>query len=117
MVVNTALFAASSAPGGLLLGPPGLLAPPPACPHRTSLALNGVITMRKLTLSLAGAALAAAFAAPVTASAEPAFIGSGADYGQHVAACAEAMGGFTADHNPGMHQGRSGWDGSTCPPG
>ena len=31
------------------------------------------------------------------------------DFGQHVAVCAKDM-GFTGDHNPGIHQGRSGWD-------
>ena len=31
------------------------------------------------------------------------------DFGQHVAACARTM-GFDGDHNPGMHQGRRGWD-------
>ena len=31
------------------------------------------------------------------------------DFGQHVAVCAKDM-GFTGDHNPGMHQGRAGWD-------
>jgi hypothetical protein len=29
------------------------------------------------------------------------------DFGDHVARCAQAI-GFNADHNPGMHQGRSG---------
>lgn len=37
-----------------------------------------------------------------------------ADFGQHVRACTQAM-GFDGMHNPGMHQGRSGWDSShTC---
>ena len=38
---------------------------------------------------------------------------TGADYGQHVRVCAQTM-GFTGEHNPGMHQGFSGWDGMTC---
>lgn len=39
---------------------------------------------------------------------------SNADFGQHVRACAQTM-GFDAMHNPGMHQGKSGWDPShTC---
>jgi len=33
---------------------------------------------------------------------------SGADYGQHVAECAQTM-GFDGVHNPGMHRGFSGW--------
>ena len=37
-----------------------------------------------------------------------------ADYGQHVRTCAQTM-GFDGTHNPGMHQGKSGWDPShTC---
>ena len=36
------------------------------------------------------------------------------DFGEHVSTCARTM-GFNADHNPGMHQGRHGWDPShTC---
>jgi hypothetical protein len=35
------------------------------------------------------------------------------NFGQHVSSCAQTM-GFTADHNPGVHQGASGWDGMPC---
>ena len=31
------------------------------------------------------------------------------DFGQHVRMCAQEH-GFDGDHNPGMHQGMSGWD-------
>lgn len=31
------------------------------------------------------------------------------DFGDHVSTCAQAI-GFSGDHNPGMHQGRHGWD-------
>jgi hypothetical protein len=31
------------------------------------------------------------------------------DFGDHVSTCAQTL-GFGADHNPGMHQGRHGWD-------
>ena len=31
------------------------------------------------------------------------------DFGDHVSTCAQTV-GFSADHNPGMHQGRHGWD-------
>jgi hypothetical protein len=48
-------------------------------------------------------------ALPVTAHADPAT----PNFGQHVSACAQTM-GFSADHNPGMHQGVSGWDGMPC---
>lgn len=40
----------------------------------------------------------------------PAFAASAnADYGQHVRHCAQEH-GFNGDHNPGLHQGKSGWD-------
>ena len=31
------------------------------------------------------------------------------DFGDHVRTCAQDI-GFSADHNPGMHQGDHGWD-------
>ena len=73
--------------------------------------------MLTFKLLLAGGLAAGALALPAPAmalSASPA--GSGAGYGQHVATCAKAMGGFAGEHNPGMHHGRSGWDGMTCMP-
>lgn len=33
----------------------------------------------------------------------------GPAFGQHVSQCAKTM-GFSGLHNPGMHQGKSGWD-------
>ena len=48
-------------------------------------------------------------AAPVAALADPAT----PNFGQHVSTCAQTM-GFSADHNPGMHQGVSGWDSLPC---
>jgi hypothetical protein len=48
-------------------------------------------------------------AIPVAAQADPAT----PNFGQHVSTCAQTM-GFSADHNPGMHQGASGWDGLPC---
>ena len=39
---------------------------------------------------------------------------NGDTFGAHVAGCAQLMGGFTGDHNPGMHRGASGWDGQPC---
>ena len=36
-----------------------------------------------------------------------------ADFGSHVAECAQTH-GFDGEHNPGMHQGWSGWSGTTC---
>ena len=36
------------------------------------------------------------------------------DFGHHVSSCAQTT-GFSADHNPGMHQGFPGWDAThTC---
>lgn len=56
-------------------------------------------------------AMAAIALVPLTVSADS---GSGRDFGQHVANCAQLMGGFSGSHNPGMHQGFAGWDGSIC---
>ncbi len=65
--------------------------------------------------SLAAALAAFFLAGAATAfAAAPAAADSGRTFGQHVASCAKAV-GFDGDHNPGMHQGRSGWDGATCP--
>ena len=61
--------------------------------------------------SLAAAAMAAALLSPTAAGAAPP---TGRDFGQHVAACAQAMGGFDGIHNPGMHHGFAGWDGMEC---
>ncbi len=47
----------------------------------------------------AGIALIALPAAPATAG----------DFGQHVRTCAQTH-GFSADRNPGTHQGITGWD-------
>lgn len=63
---------------------------------------------RMLKLAVATGALLALLvgASPVTAA-------SGADFGTCVAHHATTEGGFTADHNPGMHQGFAGGPG--CP--
>ena len=63
---------------------------------------------RMLRLAALTGALVAMFvgAAPVAA-------GTGADLGACVAYHATTEGGFTAEHNPGMHQGFAGWPG--CP--
>lgn len=48
----------------------------------------------------------------VIGSAMPAFAGSaGSEFGGHHAQMAQDMGGFTAEMNPGMHQGFAGWTG------
>ncbi|MDN5796790.1 MAG: hypothetical protein L0H79_13685 [Intrasporangium sp.] len=70
--------------------------------------------MRKLfrataVLALAGAGVLAA--GPAQAA------NANAEFGQHVSACAQTM-GFDGTHNPGMHQGKSGWEpGPMCPMG
>lgn len=51
---------------------------------------------------------------PLAASAQSAPSATGRNYGQHVAHCAQLMGGFNGTMNPGMHQGFSGWSGMTC---
>lgn len=64
---------------------------------------------RKLRLALAAGALLALLvgASPVAAA------GSGADFGACVAHHATTMGGFSGEHNPGMHSGFADWPG--CP--
>ncbi len=65
--------------------------------------------MRLIRLVAVAVALAASLAAPTAASAS----GSGAEYGACISMHATTMGGFSGDHNPGMHQGFSSWPG--CP--
>ena len=68
--------------------------------------------MRSMSRIVAAAALAGA--ALVVATPATAYAGSTAgDFGQHVRLCAQTM-GFTGSHNPGMHQGRAGWDDMPC---
>lgn len=53
---------------------------------------------------------------PLAASAQSTPGTTGREYGQHMAECAQLMGGFNGTMNPGMHQGFSGWNGMTCMP-
>lgn len=67
---------------------------------------------RSLRLVLAAVALVLLLlmvASPVAAGSD------GADFGACVAHHATTERGFTADHNPGMHNGFAGWEG--CPDG
>ena len=64
---------------------------------------------RNRLLALTAITAALAFAAPVAPA-----LADTPTYGQHVRDCAQTMGGFTGEHNPGMHHGASGWDGSAC---
>lgn len=59
-------------------------------------------------MRIAKFAVALALALMVAA---PAFAATGAEFGAHHAAHAQEMGGFTADMNPGTHQGFAGWMG------
>ena len=59
---------------------------------------------RTLRLALAAGALLA-----LLIGASPVAAGDGAAYGACVAHHATMMGGFSGDHNPGMHRGFSGW--------
>lgn len=62
--------------------------------------------MKKLVVVTIALVLSFALAVPDVAASD----GEGAAYGQHHAAHARAMGGFTGDMNPGvMHRGFSGW--------
>lgn len=66
---------------------------------------------RLLALLSLPATVTVLLATPGIASAKP--VSTGPAFGQHVSQCAHTM-GFSAEHNPGMHQGRSGWDGVPC---
>ncbi len=68
---------------------------------------------RLVVAGVLGAALAVM---PLAASAQATPGTTGRDYGQHVAQCAQLMGGFNGAMNPGMHHGFSGWNGMTCMP-
>lgn len=62
----------------------------------------------KMTRRAGGRTVAAAAVLTITVGAwTPATAAS--DFGDHVSTCAQTM-GFSADHNPGMHQGFHGWD-------
>ena len=61
--------------------------------------------MTKSNLVALPFAIGLLIALPSAAQADP---GPG-NFGQHVSTCAQAM-GLNGDHNPGIHQGASGWD-------
>lgn len=67
---------------------------------------------------LLGVALVAGTVVLPAAGAFAATPDPGPAYGQHVSLCARTM-GFSGALNPGMHQGKTGWDGMTstmpCP--
>lgn len=63
--------------------------------------------MIRVASRLVPAVLAAAIVGLVASA--PAQAASGRDFSEHVRACQQEM-GFNGMHNPGMHQGFSGWD-------
>ena len=66
---------------------------------------------RFIRKTLAGPVAVLALLVAGLASAHPA---SGAEnFGNHISRCARDV-GFDAAHNPGMHRGAVGWDGSAC---
>ena len=66
-----------------------------------------------MTRTLGVWAAAIALVAMLAAAAPVFAAGDGARYGACVAMHATTEGGFTGDHNPGMHRGFAGWLG--CP--
>jgi hypothetical protein len=65
--------------------------------------------MKKIAVFVLAVALSLAVASPAFATGAD---GAGRDFGQHHAAHAREMGGFTGTMNPGaMHKGFSGWTG------
>lgn len=66
--------------------------------------------IRQQLLTVAVLSATAALALLPTA---PAAAATPSNFGSHVSACARTM-GFSANCNPGMHRGASGWDGATC---
>ncbi|HET7399399.1 MAG TPA: hypothetical protein VFJ94_12845 [Intrasporangium sp.] len=70
--------------------------------------------MRAMRLAVATAAAIGVALGPA-AAARADTPAPGPAYGQHVSECARTM-GFSGAHNPGMHQGKAGWDGMPCMP-
>ena len=66
----------------------------------------GMRTVHSIVISIAIFVVVAAAPATMAASVQ-------AEFGSHVAHCAQTH-GFDGDHNPGVHQGRSGWSGTNC---
>jgi hypothetical protein len=64
------------------------------------------MSTKRSRLFAAGVVAGAAFTL-ATGAAAPARAAS--EFGEHVSSCAQTV-GFSADHNPGMHQGFHGWD-------
>ena len=63
--------------------------------------------MFKHTTRLAAIGTALAAAVLTVGAGTPA--AAAGDFGDHVSTCTQTV-GFSGDHNPGMHQGRHGWD-------
>lgn len=67
-------------------------------------------SIRRIAVAAISASAAFVLATPATSHADTA---TGADFGQHVRTCAQAM-AFAGSHNPGMHHGYAGWNGMPC---
>lgn len=65
------------------------------------------VVLSRMVVAVAGAAVVGLFVSA------PAQALTGQEFSQHVRDCQQEM-GFSGTHNPGMHQGFSGWDGHTC---
>ena len=78
--------------------------------HRRPEASTQGIARRRFSTIVAALALTLALASPALAATGAG--GAGAACGQHRAAMAQEMGGFSGDHNPGVvYRGFSGWKG------
>lgn len=73
---------------------------------------EGLLTMNTARIFLTAALAAGAVALPA-AGVSAATPGPAPAFGHHVSACAKTM-DFSAALNPGMHQGITAWDSTTC---
>jgi hypothetical protein len=63
---------------------------------------------KQITRLAAGAGVVASAALMFAVSSGPPAVAD-SDFGEHISTCAQTT-GFSADHNPGMHQGFHAWD-------
>lgn len=66
-----------------------------------------MVSAIRRSIVMLGTVLVGVVALPVAAMADAS--PTAGDFGEHVVVCEQAM-GFDGYHNPGMHQGFSGWD-------
>jgi hypothetical protein len=58
--------------------------------------------------------IGAVLAAPLLGSPAWAAPTGEGNFGEHVRECTQHHGGFSGEHNPGVHRGAAGWDGMSC---